>query len=78
MPDIFSPANLQKAVHDTLDQALTAIPDGKRSAVLVDATNERVQLLLAIRAGETWTIAGGAVYDGAHVQGRVAIAGSWK
>jgi len=78
MPDFFSPANLAKSVHDTLDEATAAIPPGRKSAILIDATNERVRMLLAIKAGDNWTIAGGADYDGAHVTGRVSIAGSWK
>jgi hypothetical protein len=79
MPDSpFSLASTAKSVHATLDEALLAIPDGKRSAVLIDATNERVQMLLAIRAGAHWQIAGGAVYDGDHVTGHVTVAGSWR
>ena len=78
MPNIFSLANTAKSVHASIDEALLAIPKGKRSAVLIDATNERVQMLLAIRAGDNWQIAGGAVYDGAHVAGRVSLAGSWR
>lgn len=78
MSDFFSPSVLAKSVHDTLDEATAAIPPGRKSAVLIDATQERVRLLLAIKAGDNWTIAGGADYDGNHVTGRVAVAGSWK
>lgn len=78
MPNPFSAENVRKSVHDTLDQGLAAIPDGKRSAVLIDATNERVQILLAIKAGESWQLTGGAVYDGEHVAGHVSVVGSWK
>jgi hypothetical protein len=77
MADIFSAAKLAKSVHDTLDGATAAIPPGRKSAVLIDATNERVRMLLAIKAGDAWTIAGGADYDGKHITGKVAIAGSW-
>jgi hypothetical protein len=77
MSDLFSPANLQKAVHDSLEQATAAIPEGKTGALLLDATTDRVQVLLAVKAGDAWTISGVAQYDGHHVAGKVAVAGSW-
>lgn len=76
--DIFSPENTSKSVHDTLDAGLAAVPEGRRSAVLIDATQDQVQLLLAVRAGDSWQIAGGAVYDGRHVKGKVAVMWSGK
>lgn len=78
MSDFFSPAQLAKSVHDTLDEATAAIPPGRKSAVLIDATNERVRLLLAIKAGDNWTIAGGGDYDGHHVAGKIAVVGSFR
>jgi hypothetical protein len=77
MSDLFSPSSLQKAVHDSLEQATAAIPPGKNGAILVDATTERVQVLLAERVGESWTFSVGVAYDGNHVSGKVAVAGSW-
>lgn len=77
MPDIFSPENLAKSVHQTLDEATAAIPDGKRVAVLVDATQDQVHVMLAMRAGDHWRLSGTAGWDGAHVAGRIAVAGSW-
>ena len=78
MSDFFSPAQLAKSVHATLDEATAAIPPSRKSAVLIDATQERVRLLLAIKAGDNWTIAGGGDYDGKHVQGKISVAGSWR
>lgn len=73
----FSPENVRKAVHASLDEAMRAVPKGKRSAVLIDATNERVQLLLAIKAGDSWQFTADATYDGSHVAGHVSLLGSW-
>jgi hypothetical protein len=78
MPDIFTAANLAKSIHASLDDATAAIPAGKKSAVLIDATNERVRMLLALKAGDNWTIAGEMAYDGDRVLGKVSVAGSWK
>lgn len=77
MSDFFSPENTAKAVHATLDAALLSIPPDKKSAVLIDATGQQVQALFAVKAGQNWTIAGGALYDGRHVSGQVAVMGSW-
>jgi len=77
VPDLFSPAALRKSVHDSLDDAMLAVPPGKHGAVLVDATSDRVRALLVTRIGKDWSVMGAADYDGHHVDGKVAIAGSW-
>lgn len=78
MSDIFSPSKLRKAVHASLDDATAALPPGKRGAVLIDATQDRVRALLVFKAGDAWTVAAEAQYDGEAVAGKVAVAGSWK
>lgn len=77
MSNLFSPANLQQAVRDSLEESIATIAPGKKGALLIDATSERVQLLLAAKVGDAWTIAGTAAYDGHHIAGKVAVAGSW-
>lgn len=82
-PSPFSPTALNKAVHDTLDQALAALPAGKNNAVLIDGTYSRtdgpqMQALFVHRVKDTWTVALAGAYDGPHgVQGKVATAISW-
>lgn len=80
-PDIFSPDQLRQSVHDTLDQALAAIPPGKSGALLVDGTvthdGGEARVLLAQRVGKDWQVQVGGEWDGHHVAGKVALAGSW-
>lgn len=79
----FSPTALNKAVHDTLDQALAALPAGKNNAVLIDATysttdGPRAKALFVHRVKDNWTVALEGAYDGPHgVQGKVATAITW-
>jgi hypothetical protein len=77
MSSLLSPANLQKAVRDSLEESIATIPPGKKGALLVDATSDRVQIHLAEKVGDAWVIAGTVAYDGRHVAGKVAVAGSW-
>lgn len=77
-PNPFSPQALAQSVHDTLDDAMSVVPPGKRGALLVDATAQgQVQLVLATRIGKGWQFGVGAGYDGHHVEGKVALMGSW-
>lgn len=81
MSEIFTPDGLRQSVHDTLDAALAAIPDGKSGALLVDGTlthgGAAARVVLAQRVGKTWAVSIGGDWDGHHVGGKVAIAGSW-
>jgi hypothetical protein len=86
MPDptpIFTPAALSKSVHDTLDQAMVAIPPGQDGAILIDGTvtsagRPAAHVLIATRIGDHWQLAAGAGWDGHAVEGKVAMMGSWK
>lgn len=67
MSDIFNPATLAKAVHDTLAQAEAAIPDGHTQAFLLDATYARgdgtgVRALYVRKVDDRWTVAGEVAY----------------
>lgn len=58
-----------QAVHATMDQALAAIPAGKRGALLAQAVTDQYgvtheQLMVAARIGSNWQLAGGADWDG--------------
>lgn len=81
-PDPLSPSVIAKSVHDTLDQAMAAIPAGKSGAVLIDGTigldgKPAAQAVIVQKIGANWAVAASAAWDGAHVEGKVAIEGSW-
>lgn len=79
MSGLFSPANIQKAVHDTLDEATAAIPPGDSAALLIDGTTEgKAQILFAVKAGNGWNLGTGVSYDGHHVAGKVSLLRTWK
>ena len=69
MSEIFSPAKLQKAVHESLEQAQAAIPDGHSQAVLLKATYSTddgpgVQAVYIKRAGKGWNVLLETSYNG--------------
>jgi hypothetical protein len=76
-PHPFSADAIAASVHATMDDALRAIPMGKRGAFLVDATGGTVRAVLAARIGDNWQAAAGVDYDGHQAAGRVALIGSW-
>lgn len=81
MPD-FSPGALRKAIHDSIEQAEAAIPDGHTQAILLDATytvegGAGVRALYVRKVEDGWTIAGRAEYrksDGP----RAGVAVKWS
>lgn len=79
----FSPAATAKAIHATLDEALTAIPEGKSHAVIFDGTYDKaaggtVHALFVQRAPDGWNIVLAGKYDGpGGVSGHVAVAKAW-
>lgn len=82
MPDSpFSPQALSKAVHDSLEQAYAAIPEGKNNVLIVDATlggEKGARALYARRVGAGWNIAlEGEWKGGDHVVGKVAAIKAW-
>lgn len=81
MSDPFDPAALARAVHDTLDQATAAIPEGKRGALLVDGRisdgKPSASLLLVTRGPHGWDLAGEMGWDGHYVNAKVAVAKTW-
>lgn len=66
MSEIFSPANLAKAVHESIEKAEAAIPPGHTQAILLDATyrdgQAGVRALYVRKVEDGWTIAGKAEY----------------
>lgn len=65
MPNIFGSANTVKAVHDTLEAAYAAIPEGKLHALLVDAsTDNGVRALYVQRVPGGWNVALSGEWDG--------------
>jgi len=84
MSDIFSPSSLAKHVHATLDDALTAIPDGDSKALLIRGTYDpehgpTVVALWVQRAPAGWNVLLEGAYGGDDgPSAGVAIARSWK
>jgi hypothetical protein len=78
VPDL-SPDALRRSVHNTLDEAYAAIPDGKSHVVLIDATTEAgVRALYAQRIAGGWEVVlEGAWQGGGHVDGKVAALKAW-
>ncbi len=77
MPDLFS----AEAIHASMQEAFAALPPKKRGAFIIDATVEdgtaQARLLAVQRIKGTWIVMAEARYDGAHVSGKVTVAGSW-
>lgn len=80
---IFGPSTLAKAVHDTLDAATAAIPEGRSHALIFDGTYSQdtgpaVRALYVQRTETGWKIKLEGGYDGpGGVYGKVATAKSW-
>ena len=67
MSDLFSPSSLQKAVHDSFEQAQAAIPEGHNKALLLHGTysstsGPAVQAIYVQRAGKGWNV----LFEGAY------------
>lgn len=67
--DIFGPANLAKAVHDSLDAAQATIPEGHNQALLLRATYNRqdgpgVEAVYVKRVGAGWSVLLETAYHG--------------
>ncbi len=80
----FDPTALAKAVHATLDEAQTTIPDGHSKALLLHGTysptaGPYVQAIYVARVGENWHILAEAAYKGTDgPSAGVAVAWSGK
>lgn len=82
---IFDPASTQQAVHHTLDAALSAIPEGRNHALIIDGTKTReggqAEAIFATRVTKNdkvdWTLAAGIAYDGHNVRGGFETKVSW-
>lgn len=58
MSDRFTPDALKHAVHDNLEAAYAALPEGKSHAVLLDASTDKgLRALYVQRVGDGWNIA---------------------
>lgn len=77
LPDFFSPTQLAKSVHDTLDAATALLPENKKHAILIDATQEQVQAIYVQKVNDNWQLSLQGAYDGSHVKGKIATAISW-
>jgi hypothetical protein len=80
---LFDPAATAKSVHDTIDDATTALPSDAKYALIVDATvrdgdRPKVQGYLVGRGAHGWQTVIGGAWDGEHVEGRAAVMKVWK
>ncbi len=65
-------------IHRSLADALRAIPDGKRGALLIDARfGGSASAQLAAKIGDDWTVALGGAWDGHRISGGVIVMGAW-
>lgn len=74
----FSYATTAKSVHATMETALAAIPPEKRAALLIQATPNGAQAMVAARINGTWEVAAGgqvALHD--KPSWNVALMGAW-
>ncbi len=67
------------AIKDAISASFAVIPNGKRGALLVIATDDSTRLHLAANINGTWKVAGGIGfrYTERRPSGFVAIEGSW-
>lgn len=81
MAGLFSTAAIRESVFKSVDEATAAIPPGRHTAVIIDATKDAsgtsASALLVHRVGDTWAVVTEAQYDGHRVAGKVSVAGSW-
>lgn len=73
------PGALTASIQKSIEQALeTAVPPGKRAAVVAVADPTGVKLGVAARLGDHWKLAGDVERDwSGAVTGSVGVAGSW-
>lgn len=70
---------LADALRQQIGDALNAIPDGKRGALLIVADEHGTKAHLAARLGEHWTVAGGGGWEWSSKKpsGFVGVEASW-
>jgi hypothetical protein len=78
----FSPDTLRRSVHNTLDEAYAAIPDGKNHVLLIDGTvgdgSDAVRALYAQRIAGGWQVVlEGDWHGGTQVAGKIAALKAW-
>jgi hypothetical protein len=66
-------------MRQSITDALTRVPDGKRAALLVLADAHGPRAVVAARIDDHWKVAAGgsAVWTGRRPDGYVAVEGSW-
>jgi hypothetical protein len=79
MPDPISRTPIADSVRKAIADALSAVPDGKRGALLVIADASGPRAMLAARLNDHWKVAagGGVPWQGSWVTGTVAVEASW-
>ena len=81
--DPFSHDSFSKALHASMDAALTSIPDGHTHALLFDGTYDHtagpdIRAVYMQKAPDGWNVVMAAGYDGPHgVNGQVELSKSW-
>ena len=69
---------ISDAVKRSINEAFSAVPNGKRGALLVIADEHGARAMLAARLGSSWKVAasGEKPWNG-QVIGTVSVQGSW-
>lgn len=76
---LFSPDALKQAVHQSLEDAYAALPEGKSHAVLLDASTDRgIRALYVQRVGDGWNVALQGEWNGKErATGGVSVLKAW-
>lgn len=80
---MFDPGSTLKALHSTLDEATSAIPEGQHNAIIVDGTFNRIEggRLRAAwlhRTESGWKVVTEGSVDKSHgVAGKIGLVNSW-
>lgn len=79
MPDALGRPEVGQTIKDAISTAFAVVPEGKRGALLVIATEDGARAHLAAKIGNHWRVAAGAgwVWETRDVGAFVAISGVW-
>jgi hypothetical protein len=77
MSDRFSPEALSKHVFASLDDAFKGVPEGKKFALLIDATTDTAQMIVAFKPNTHWQVAFQSDWDGNKIENKISSALVW-
>lgn len=75
MSDPFSPAAIHEAISTVMSQS--ALPPGKKLALIAMASPDGVKGILAAKVGEHWTLTEEVEYHGDQFSAGASLVASW-